>query len=218
MISNLEQEYEIILNNYKENQTEENKKILEENLIKIDKYLTKNYLEELKKYTQKSNNLNSEQQRLHNIISIMNERKEEREKLLQTIKELTLNVNLENILNIDKIVSFENKLKVVDTIINISSKLNENNSDKAKEILNRKEFKLVLLEFSLIKNATEEEVNNYINSLCKNKIPNTLNNNIKILEYYYDNKNDFPNISIPNMGLIEEKNNIDIDNKKYFIN
>lgn len=217
MISNLEQEYEIILNNYKENQTEENKKKLEEVLINKDKKETQNYLEELKKYVQKSNDINKEQQRLLNIIYIMNKRKEERQKLLQIIEELSLNINLENIPNIDKITSFENKSKVVDTIINISSKTNEKNVDKTKEILNRKEFKLVLLEFSLIKNDTEDEINNYVNSICKKIIPNT-SNDIKILEYYYDSKNDFPNISIPNMGLIEEKNNIDIDNKNYFIN
>lgn len=223
MISNLENEFEINLKNYKTNNTEENKKHLIESIIKLDKELTRNYLEELKAYTTKEKDIVKEQTRLKNILAVMKKRSENREYYLKLIEELSLGLTLENIPNIDKIVNFTNKLKVVETIINIISKINEKNKEKAIEILNRKEFKIVLLEFYLISNDTNEEVEKYVNSLLKTPTSNDTNSGnstgkIKILDYYYNNKNDFPDLSIPNMGLIKDEKTINIDNRSFFIN
>jgi len=214
MLDNLEQELQILLNNYKD----EEKNNLIDKINLIDKEHTKKYLEELKKYTKKEENLSNEQTRINNIVKVMNERQEIRTNIEKIIQKHSLEINLDNIPNIDKLNIFSNRLKIIETILNITNKINNNNFNKALEIFNRKEFKQVLLEFSIINNETNEELEKYLKSLIKPTISEKEASNLKILNYYHDTRKMFPNLKIPNMGLIKENTEIEIDNKMFFIN
>lgn len=211
MISNLEIELQNSIEEYQKNPNENTKEKIKNKIITLDKEKTKNYLEELKKLQKNYSNILQEQDRLQKIVKLLTERKKERESLQNIIKKISLDIPLDNIPNIDKLLIFSNKLKVIEIINSISNKLNEKNIGKALEILDKKEFRIVLLEFSLIREDSREEVERYLNSLLKQ-------NNLKILEYYNKSKNEFPNLNIPNMGLEKYKEEIQLDSKAFFIN
>ena len=220
MINNLENKVKISLENYKQNDTQENKDDLSELLGQLDKEYTKSYLEELKKYSNQSSTIDQEEIRIKMILEIIRKRANQREEELKIIKELSLENKLEEIPNIEKEKSFNNKLKVIELVKNILSKLNESNKEKAFEILNRKECKIILLEFSLITNEKEEEIKKLIDiTISKSKeSKQNKNSKLKILNTYYKNKKDFPDLNIPNMGLIEDENILQIDSNSIFVN
>ena len=74
-----------------------------------------------------------------------------------------------------------------------------------------------MLEFKFIENDSDEEVIRFVNSLVKNVSNNIdTSSKIKLLNYYYENKKNFPNLNIPNIGLIEDKNDVNLDNRIFF--
>lgn len=217
MLDNLKQELQINKEKYQEDNNLDNKQKLEEITKKIDKEYTKVYIENLKKYTKKENNIEKEATRIKNILNIMDKRDQERNQIIGLIQQCALEIELDNIPNLEKRNSFSTKQKIIETILKITTKLNKTNKEKALEILSRKEFKSVLLEFSLINNDTKEDIEKYLNLYIKeNNDENS--NKLKILNYYQENKKNFPNLNIPNMGLIKEKEEIEINNQSFFIN
>lgn len=215
MINDIILNYHNKLESYKQDNSIENKDNLVQSIISLDEEENNKYLSELNKYAYNSTTIKEEQERLNNILTLISKREEERDILIKQINELSLDVVLQDIPNLDKLIIFSNKLKVINTYFDIISKLNKNNKDKAIEIFKRKEFRIILLEYSLILNDSDEEIEKYINSLLDT---NVSSDKLKILKSYYDLEKKFPNLSIPNMGLVDDNNCIKLDNSKFFIN
>lgn len=154
----------IILEKWKVNPSTE----IKEEIKNIDKNITKDYLEELKQYITPKSDIKEEEQRLNKIVSILSNRLEQREKLNTKLKEYSIEVNLIDIPNIDKLDNFRKKLEII------------------RKDINKKE----------------------INTDSK----------IKLLNSYYDIKLNFPDLFIPNMGLEQLKDDINIDANSLFIN
>ncbi len=154
----------VILEKWKDNPSTE----IKEEIKKIDKNITKDYLEELKQYITPKSDIKEEEQRLNKIVSILSNRLQQREKLNNKLKEYSLEVNLIDIPNIDKLDNFRKKLEII------------------RKDINKKE----------------------INTDSK----------IKLLNSYYDIKLNFQDLYIPNMGLENAKDDINIDANSLFIN
>lgn len=154
----------VILEKWKVNPSIE----IKEEIKKIDKNITKDYLEELKQYITPKSDIKEEEKRLNKIVSILSNRLEQREKLNTKLKEYSIEVNLIDIPNIDKLDNFRKKLEII------------------RKDINKKE----------------------INTDSK----------IKLLNSYYDIKLNFPDLFIPNMGLEQLKDDINIDANSLFIN
>lgn len=154
----------IILEKWKVNPSTE----IKEEIKNMDKNITKDYLEELKQYITPKSDIKEEEQRLNKIVSILSNRLEQREKLNTKLKEFSIEVNLIDIPNIDKLDNFRKKLEII------------------RKDINKKE----------------------INTDSK----------IKLLNSYYDIKLNFPDLFIPNMGLEQLKDDINIDANSLFIN
>lgn len=154
----------VILEKWKVNPSTE----IKEEIKNIDKNITKDYLEELKQYITPKPDIKEEEKRLNKIVSILSNRLEQREKLNNKLKEYSIEINLIDIPNIDKLDNFRKKLEII------------------RKDINKKE----------------------INTDSK----------IKLLNSYYDIKLNFPDLFIPNMGLEQLKDNINIDANSLFIN
>ena len=154
----------VILEKWKVNPSIE----IKEEIKNIDKNITKDYLEELKQYITPKSDIKEEEKRLNKIVSILSNRLEQREKLNNKLKEYSIEINLIDIPNIDKLDNFRKKLEII------------------RKDINKKE----------------------INTDSK----------IKLLNSYYDIKLNFPDLFIPNMGLEQLKDNINIDANSLFIN
>ena len=154
----------VILEKWKVNPSIE----IKEEIKNIDKNITKDYLEELKQYITPKSDIKEEEKRLNKIVSILSNRLEQREKLNTKLKEYSIEVNLIDIPNIDKLDNFRKKLEII------------------RKDINKKE----------------------INTDRK----------IKLLNSYYDIKLNFPDLFIPNMGLEQLKDDINIDANSLFIN
>ena len=154
----------VILEKWKVNPSIE----IKEEIKNIDKNITKDYLEELKQYITPKSDIKEEEKRLNKIVSILSNRLEQREKLNTKLKEYSIEVNLIDIPNIDKLDNFRKKLEII------------------RKDINKKE----------------------INTDSK----------IKLLNSYYDIKLNFPDLFIPNMGLEQLKDDINIDANSLFIN
>ena len=154
----------VILEKWKVNPSTE----IKEEIKNIDKNITKDYLEELKQYITPKSGILEEEKRLNKIVSILSNRLEQRENLNNKLKEYSIEINLIDIPNIDKLDNFKKKLEII------------------RKDINKKE----------------------INTDSK----------IKLLNSYYDIKLNFPDLFIPNMGLEQLKDNINIDANSLFIN
>lgn len=154
----------VILEKWKVNPSTE----IKEEIKNIDKNITKDYLEELKQYITPKSDIKEEEKRLNKIVSILSNRLEQRENLNNKLKEYSIEINLIDIPNIDKLDNFRKKLEII------------------RKDINKKE----------------------INTDSK----------IKLLNSYYDIKLNFPDLFIPNMGLEQLKDNINIDANSLFIN
>lgn len=154
----------VILEKWKVNPSTE----IKEEIKNIDKNITKDYLEELKQYITPKSDIKEEEKRLNKIVSILSNRLEQRENLNNKLKEYSIEINLIDIPNIDKLDNFRKKLEII------------------RKDINKKE----------------------INTDRK----------IKLLNSYYDIKLNFPDLFIPNMGLEQLKDNINIDANSLFIN
>ena len=154
----------VILEKWKVNPSTE----IKEEIKNIDKNITKDYLEELKQYITPKSDIKEEEKRLNKIVSILSNRLEQRENLNNKLKEYSIEINLIDIPNIDKLDNFRKKLEII------------------RKDINKKE----------------------INTDSK----------IKLLNIYYDIKLNFPDLFIPNMGLEQLKDNINIDANSLFIN
>ena len=154
----------VILEKWKVNPSTE----IKEEIKNIDKNITKDYLEELKQYITPKSDIKEEEKRLNKIVSILSNRLEQRENLNNKLKEYSIEINLIDIQNIDKLDNFRKKLEII------------------RKDINKKE----------------------INTDSK----------IKLLNSYYDIKLNFPDLFIPNMGLEQLKDNINIDANSLFIN
>lgn len=154
----------VILEKWKVNPSIE----IKEEIKNIDKNITKDYLEELKQYITPKSDIKEEEKRLNKIVSILSNRLEQRENLNNKLKEYSIEINLIDIPNIDKLDNFRKKLEII------------------RKDINKKE----------------------INTDSK----------IKLLNSYYDIKLNFPDLFIPNMGLEQLKDNINIDANSLFIN
>ena len=153
----------VILEKWKVNPSTE----IKEEIKNIDKNITKDYLEELKQYITPKSDIKEEEKRLNKIVSILSNRLEQRENLNNKLKEYSIEINLIDIPNIDKLDNFRKKLEII------------------RKDINKKE----------------------INTDRK----------IKLLNSYYDIKLNFPDLFIPNMGLEQLKDNINIDANSLFI-
>lgn len=154
----------VILEKWKVNPSTE----IKEEIKNIDKNITKDYLEELKQYITPKSDIKEEEKRLNKIVSILSNRLEQREKLNNKLKEYSIEINLIDIPNIDKLDNFRKKLEII------------------RKDINKKEI--------------------------------TTDSKIKLLNSYYDIKLNFPDLFIPNMGLEQLKDNINIDANSLFIN
>ena len=154
----------VILEKWKVNPSIE----IKEEIKNIDKNITKDYLEELKQYITPKSDIKEEEKRLNKIVSILSNRLEQRENLNNKLKEYSIEINLIDIPNIDKLDNFRKKLEIIRKDIN------------------------------------------------KKEIPT--DSKIKLLNSYYDIKFNFPDLFIPNMGLEQLKDNINIDANSLFIN
>lgn len=215
MIDDLELELQNSINEYKDNPSEDKKNSLIGKITDIDKSYNDKYLEELKLLVDTCSTLECEQERLRKIVTILSKRKQDRDILLRVIDELSLDLTLKDIPNVEKLKVFSNRLKLIEVIIEIRDNLNTSNRERAIEILSEKEFKMILLEFSLINNDSDDEVEKYIDSILVGS--KSSSGKLKILEYYDENKSDFPDLDIPNMGLVSSSAIIDLDSKDFFI-
>ena len=154
----------VILEKWKVNPSIE----IKEEIKNIDKNITKDYLEELKQYITPKSDIKEEEKRLNKIVSILSNRLEQRENLNNKLKEYSIEINLIDIPNIDKLDNFRKKLEII------------------RKDINKKEI------------HTDSK--------------------IKLLNSYYDIKLNFPDLFIPNMGLEQLKDNINIDANSLFIN
>ncbi len=118
----------VILEKWKVNPSTE----IKEEIKNIDKNITKDYLEELKQYITPKSDIKEEEQRLNKIVSILSNRLEQREKLNTKLKEYSIEVNLIDIPNIDKLDNFRKKLEIIRKDINKK----EINTDSKIKLLN----------------------------------------------------------------------------------
>ena len=118
----------VILEKWKVNPSTE----IKEEIKNIDKNITKDYLEELKQYITPKSDIKEEEQRLNKIVSILSNRLEQREKLNTKLKEYSIEVNLIDIPNIDKLDNFRRKLEIIRKDINKK----EINTDSKIKLLN----------------------------------------------------------------------------------
>lgn len=145
----------IILEKWKVNPSTE----IKEEIKNIDKNITKDYLEELKQYITPKSDIKEEEQRLNKIVSILSNRLEQREKLNTKLKEYSIEVNLIDIPNIDKLDNFRKKLEIIRKDINKK----EINTDSKIKLLNS--YYDIKLNFPtlLIPSMGLEQVNDNIN-------------------------------------------------------
>ena len=219
----MNEELKGLVDTYLKDTNEENKKNLIDSLVSLDKENLKVYIEELKNNVTKKVDLKEESNRISNIISSMDSIKHKREELDKVTKDNNLEVTLTEIPNLSKYNSFINEKKIIDIILNILEKINQNNLEKAKEIFRKKEVKYVLLQHKLINNDSDEEVDKLLESKITNTKPepkeNNVDNNenkIKILDAFYQEKDNFKDLVIPTMGLYNDNNIITIDNNNIF--
>lgn len=219
----MNEELKGLVDTYLKDTNEENKKNLIDSLVSLDKENLKVYIEELKNNVTKKVDLKEESNRISNIISSMDSIKHKREELDKVTKDNNLEVTLTEIPNLSKYNSFVNEKKIIDIILNILEKINQNNLEKAKEIFRKKEVKYVLLQHKLINNDSDEEVDKLLESKITNTKPepkeNNVDNNenkIKILDAFYQEKDNFKDLVIPTMGLYNDNNTITIDNNNIF--
>lgn len=219
----MNEELKGLVDTYLKDTNEENKKNLIDSLVSLDKENLKVYIEELKNNVTKKVDLKEESNRISNIISSMDSIKHKREELDKVTKDNNLEVTLTEIPNLSKYNSFVNEKKIIDIILNILEKINQNNLEKAKEIFRKKEVKYVLLQHKLINNDSDEEVDKLLESKITNTKPepkeNNVDNNenkIKILDAFYQEKDNFKDLVIPTMGLYNDNNIITIDNNNIF--
>jgi len=218
----MNEELKEIIEIYDKDNNENNKKNLINTLISLDKENLKTYIEELKNNVAKKDDLKEEQQRISNIISSMNSIKNKREQLDKVIKDNNLEVTLTEIPNLSKYDSFVNENKIIEIILNIMNKLNQDNLEKAKEIFKRKEIKYVLSQHKMINSDSDEEVDRLLDSKVNNTEISTNNNSskeenkIKILDAFYQEKDNFRDLVIPTMGLFNDNNIEKIYNNNIF--
>ena len=219
----MNEELKGLVDTYLKDTNEENKKNLIDSLVSLDKENLKVYIEELKNNVTKKVDLKEESNRISNIISSMDSIKHKREELDKVTKDNNLEVTLTEIPNLSKYNSFVNEKKIIDIILNILEKINQNNLEKAKEIFRKKEVKYVLLQHKLINNDSDEEVDKLLESKITNTKPepkeNNVDNNenkIKILDAFYQEKDNFKDLVIQTMGLYNDNNIITIDNNNIF--
>jgi hypothetical protein len=145
----------VILEKWKVNPSTE----IKEEIKNIDKNITKDYLEELKQYITPKSDIKEEEQRLNKIVSILSNRLEQREELNNKLKEYSIEVNLIDIPNIDKLDNFRKKLEIIRKDINKK----EINTDSKIKLLNS--YYDIKLNFPtlLIPSMGLEQVNDNIN-------------------------------------------------------
>ena len=107
-------DFNVILEKWKVNPSTE----IKEEIKNIDKNITKDYLEELKQYITPKSDIKEEEKRLNKIVSILSNRLEQREELNNKLKEYSIEVNLIDIPNIDKLDNFRKKLEIIRKDIN----------------------------------------------------------------------------------------------------
>ena len=118
----------VILEKWKVNPSTE----IKEEIKNIDKNITKDYLEKLKQYITPKSDIKEEEKRLNKIVSILSNRLEQREKLNNKLKEYSIEINLIDIPNIDKLDNFRKKLEIIRKDINKK----EINTDSKIKLLN----------------------------------------------------------------------------------
>ena len=118
----------VILEKWKVNPSIE----IKEEIKNIDKNITKDYLEELKQYITPKSDIKEEEKRLNKIVSILSNRLEQRENLNNKLKEYSIEINLIDIPNIDKLDNFRKKLEIIRKDINKKEK----NTDRKIKLLN----------------------------------------------------------------------------------
>ena len=219
----MNEELKGLIDIYIKDTNEENKRNLINSLVSLDKENLKAYIEELKNNVTKKEDLKEETIRIGNVISSMDSIKNKREELDKVIKENNLEVTLPEIPNLSKYESFNNEKKIIDIILNILEKLNQSNIEKAKEIFRRKEIKYVLLQHKLINSDKDEEIDGLLESKINNITPQPIETNvdnnetkIKLLDAFYQEKDNFKDLVIPTMGLYNDNNTVIIDNNNIF--
>ena len=219
----MNEELKGLIDIYIKDTNEENKRNLINSLVSLDKENLKAYIEELKNNVTKKEDLKEETIRIGNVISSMDSIKNKREELDKVIKENNLEVTLPEIPNLSKYESFNNEKKIIDIILNILEKLNQSNIEKAKEIFRRKEIKYVLLQHKLINSDKDEEIDGLLESKINNITPQPIETNvdnnetkIKLLDAFYQEKDNFKDLIIPTMGLYNDNNTVIIDNNNIF--
>lgn len=143
----------VILEKWKVNPSPE----IKEEIKNIDKNITKDYLEELKQYITPKSNIKEEEQRLNKIVSILYNRLEQREKLNTKLKEYSIEVNLIDIPNIDKLDNFRKKLEIIRKDIN---KKEINTDSKIKLLNNYYDIKLKFPDLFIPNMGLEKEKDN----------------------------------------------------------
>ena len=118
----------VILEKWKVNPSTE----IKEEIKNIDKNITKDYLEKLKQYITPKSDIKEEEKRLNKIVSILSNRLEQRENLNNKLKEYSIEINLIDIPNIDKLDNFRKKLEIIRKDINKK----EINTDSKIKLLN----------------------------------------------------------------------------------
>ena len=146
----------------------------------------------------------------------MNDITNKRKELEDIIEKYNLDITLNDIPNLSKYNSLNNEKKVIDTIINIEQKLNTNNIDRKKEIFKRKEFKYELLQFKLINNDNDSEIDKYLETKINNNTSAREDDKLLILDTFYEEKNNFKDLIIPTMGLVNNNKIVEIKSEDIF--
>jgi len=162
---------------------------LVDSVLKLDNEYTLEYLTKLKEYANKSSDIEGERNRIREIVSLMEMRLSKRSQLINDLKELDVEVSFLDIPNIDKIDSFKEKLEV----------MNKHNDDSDVD--------------SILSNS---EVSEKIEEKFERVVEDD-SNSIKILKDYYDSLDSFPNLNVPNMGLVKDKDRVELDNNSFFL-
>ena len=241
---------------YNQDNSEENRNNLIDLILSIDKDNINEYYNKLKENVEKKLDIFFEQQRLDKIISCMDDIISKRKELENINNDYNLEIVFNDIPNISKYNSLNNEKIVVDGIINILNKLDENNIGRAKEIFKRKEFKYILFQYNLISDDSDIEIDNYLDSKLSDKIEEISNeeerieddvqdeenileeddysdsedssdenkvellvngeSNLRLLKTFYEERDNFKDLVIPTMGLVDNSIYVNVDNDVIF--
>ena len=205
---------------YYQDRSEDSRNNYINKIIRIDKENVSKYLDNIRECADSKDNIVLEDKRLRTLISNIQEVLDKRNNLINISNDEGFNINFNDIPNANKLNSLINEEKVIGIIININDKLTINNKDRAFEILSREEFKHILLRFSLISSNSDDEVSKYIDTVLNNNNNNNNNNRdktrLRVLDTFYELKDNFSSLNIPIMGLDEKNDIINLDNVEYF--